>query len=197
MAQGKSSVWQRTTERSKTVWIGLLGGTVLFVLAGAEQQALRQAPDASIPLVGYDELMTRRVDERRALFAEITPENKAMIVRTHAERWLVRNTGRLSGSQVAAFRDIILLIEPELFGRTPDDAREEALRAKMECRVSPDDAMHALSLTNMLEGASKPEGLNPTWTRWSQAKCWLERIAEGILCFVPTVPRSASAWPIP
>jgi hypothetical protein len=170
--------------------IGLIAATIVIAVANFSARNVSQGGTPAVAsMTAYDDFMKLTVGQRRDRFHGLAAENKAMIFRTHAERWLAGNRGRLTASEIAMFEEIIAFITPGLYDRQPDgalDKREEALRAKMRCRVSPDDVMAAM---NVLTRATDSRPPTPTWTYLSQAKCWLEWIAEGFMDYIPASRR--------
>ena len=169
---------------------GLIGAFIVLVMGGAgATDASHVRLQASAPWNDYDDFMKLSVHQRHARFDTISAENKAMIVRTHSERWLRNNRGRLSASEVEVFEEIIAFISPDLYRKRRDDAldkREGALRAKMKCRVNPTDIREA---TNLFRETSESPPPKLTWSYLSQAKCRFEWILEGVVDYVPNTRR--------
>lgn len=85
-------------------------------------------------------------EQRTARFANLTAENKAAIMRTHAEKWLEKNRGRLSATQAATVQKAVDFVTPALY-RQPL-ARElveksDALKGELQCRLRRSDALEA------------------------------------------------------
>lgn len=160
--------------------------TVLALGADTPQNASPDRSSAPIVSPSYDDFARLPADRKRERFFALTPEGRAMIYRTHAERWLASNRARLSGSEIAVFEEIVAFITPELYGRTLDrglEERERALQARMRCRVSDEDVMAMMDVFEDTPVASPPRR---TWTYLSQAKCWVEWAAESLVAYVPT-----------
>jgi hypothetical protein len=133
----------------------------------------------------YQDFMKLPADERPALFAAITPESKAVIMRTHIERWIHSNKERLTTSEIAVFEEIAAWVTPQIYRKGTEralDQREQALRARMRCGVSPEDVRAA---TNLYAPASIPLSEKATWSYLDQAKCWIEWFLEGVIDYVP------------
>jgi hypothetical protein len=94
----------------------------------------------------YQEFMQLALQQRTARFAALSPENRALIVRTHAEQWLERNRGRLSTGQVDLVHRAIGFLTPTLY-RTPDDPelvkKSKALESELRCRLRRSDVIEA------------------------------------------------------
>lgn len=66
------------------------------VVTSVGQQPAARVAAAQIT---YDQFIQLDPQARRERFGRLNAENKALIKRTHAERWLVRNRARLSEAQ--------------------------------------------------------------------------------------------------
>lgn len=163
--------------------------SVVLVLGSAQGHTLQRAPAVAPSFIAYADFIELSVDQRRARFGELSAENRSLIVRTHAERWLANNRGHLTASEVAVFQEVINFVTPARYvkgANTEPDREEAALRAKMRCRVSPDDLVQAF---NVFGAASESRASKPTWTYLTQAKCWLEWGAEDLVDYLPSVRR--------
>lgn len=78
--------------------------------------------------VSYDEFGPMDDQQKLAVFNEVSPENRAVLVRTQAERWLAAHHRRLSDEQVEAVEGAIAFIEPSRY----DDEDREADQAAMQ-----------------------------------------------------------------
>jgi hypothetical protein len=162
---------------------------VAFTVVGTQAHARHVAQGVAQSIVTYDDFMKIRVDQRRGRFGTLSAENKSLIVRTHAEHWLTTNRARLTASEIGIFQEMITFITPERYAKRTEtgmDREEQALRAKMRCRVSTEDVMEAF---NVFGAPSTAGAAKPKWTYLSQAKCWLEWIAEDLVAYVPTIRR--------
>lgn len=149
------------TRRPLMMRTGLIAAFIVLVMGDAgATDAPHVRLQASAPWNDYDDFMKLSVHQRHARFDTISAENKAMIVRTHSERWLYNNRGRLTASEVEVFEEIIAFVTPDLYRERHDDTldkREEALRAKMRCRVSPADIREATSLFREASESASPK----------------------------------------
>ena len=98
--------------------------------------------------VTYDEFGPMADQDKIRVFNEVSPENRALLVRTQAERWLAANRDRLSEEQVEAVEGAIAFIRPELY----DEANREAEQAEMQvvmqsvtAVLSDAEVMHAFT----------------------------------------------------
>jgi len=94
--------------------------------------------------VNYDQFFLKSIKERFEIFNEISAENRAFLVKTHAERWLVANRSRLAHEQVSVVEELIQSISPEWYKTKPDfseeiDPKVEALIKKVEAVLSHED----------------------------------------------------------
>ena len=74
--------------------------TVVITMVGLmfnAQEGRRSAPD-----VTYSNFIRLDPEQRDERFRLLSPENKAMLKRTHARSWLVRNRSQLTTAQIAA-----------------------------------------------------------------------------------------------
>jgi len=101
------------------------------------------------PTIGYDQFFLKPLQERVKIFNQISAENCALLIKTHAERWLVANRSRLTHEQVAIVEEIIGSISPEWYKteRVFDKIEQEveALRQKAEAVLSPEDILQLMS----------------------------------------------------
>jgi len=75
--------------------------------------------------VSYDEVFRKPSGERLRIFNEVSADNRALLVRTHAGRWLAANRARLSAGQIAAVERVIAAIEPKWYEPERDEAAFE------------------------------------------------------------------------
>jgi len=68
--------------------LGLIAVSVVLVLGSAQGHTRQRAPGAASSFIAHDDFMKLSVDQRRDRFGELSAENKSLIVRTHAKRWL-------------------------------------------------------------------------------------------------------------
>jgi hypothetical protein len=97
-------------------------------------------------MIGYDGFFLCSVEERREIFNEISADNRAFLVKTHAERWLAANRSRLTDEQVSVVEELIQSILPEWYKTKHDfseeiDPKFEALINKVEAILSREDVI--------------------------------------------------------
>lgn len=102
------------------------------------------------PTISYDEFMPRPREERIGIFNKISAENRALLVVTHVGRWLSINRPRLSREQIAVVQEIVGSISPAWYDVERRDFEKiapqiEALQAKAEAVLSPEDVIQLLS----------------------------------------------------
>jgi hypothetical protein len=99
--------------------------------------------------IGYDQFMPQPLEDRRKIFNEISAENRALLIKTHVERWMAANRPRLTGEQIAILEEIILCITPERYQAERDMEKihqeAEALRQKAETVFSREDVRQIMS----------------------------------------------------
>ncbi len=99
--------------------------------------------------IGYDQFMPQPFKERLKIFNEISAENRALLVKTHVERWLAANRHRLTQEQGAVLEEIIPSISPEKYRVERDDEKVmreiEAWQEKAEAVFSRDELRQIVS----------------------------------------------------
>jgi hypothetical protein len=88
--------------------------------------------------VSYDQVYLKPVKARIDIFNSITAENRAFLVKTHAERWLRVNRPRLTPQQLAAVEELIHAISPEWYRA---DRNWENIEPEIEVLVSNVEAV--------------------------------------------------------
>lgn len=168
---------------------GLMGAFILLAVGGATAtDAPHVRLQVTAPWSHYDDFMKLTADQRRARFNVISGENRVTIIQTHVKRWLHNNRARLTVRELAVFEEIIAFLSPGLF-REPDstlDKREDAVRARMRCRVAPEDVREA---TNVFADASGLPRQKVNWSYLRQANCWIDWMIEGVVDYVPNTRR--------
>ena len=85
-------------------------------------------------------------EQRRARFAAFSPQNKALIMRTHAGQWLEKNRSRLTANQVMLVERAIEFVTPALY-QTPNDPElikeTKELESQLKCRLRRSDVREA------------------------------------------------------
>lgn len=131
-----------------TTTLGVVAtSVVLFGLTGALQVPPGQASEAA---VSYESFMQLDAQVREERFGAMSPENKSLIMRTHAETWLAKNRARLSTSQVALVQDAIEFLSPELYRNPTDpgfDEKGRELEKAFRCALPRSDVMELFGAT--------------------------------------------------
>jgi hypothetical protein len=129
--------------------------------------------------------MRQPVQQRQERFSRLGADSKALMVRTHAERWVAKNKTRLSSSELGVLQEAIAFITPRIYEAPMDPQvlkRESDLKASMRCRVNTDDVFAAFDVFN----ASPISQEKSRWSYLSQAKCWIGWFAESVVDYIPT-----------
>jgi hypothetical protein len=92
-------------------------GTLLASLACASV-ALSQ-PTLAQPIISYDSLWKHDVETRLKVFGSLSQENKAEILTTQIQRWILKNRDRLSAAQISLLEERMALAKEDLAGRLP------------------------------------------------------------------------------
>lgn len=99
--------------------------------------------------ISYDQFMPQTLRRRIQLFNEVSAENRALLLRTHVERWLAANRRRLTPEQIAILKEIGERISPEWYREDRDFERlrdeVEGLRARAEAVLPLEDVVQILS----------------------------------------------------
>ncbi len=110
----------------------------------------------------YDEFMPHPLQERIRIFNEISADNRALLMKTHVERWLAANRPRLNDEQVAVVEEILRFITPESYRAEGDrekaEQEAEALREKAASVFSREDVVQIMS--NRADYVPAVEGKN-------------------------------------
>jgi hypothetical protein len=127
------------------MWTTLVVIVTTVALFGGGRHGQEPKPTASSGPT-YQEFMKLSRQQRTERFSALSPENRALIIRTHAEQWLERNRGRLSTGQVALVQKAIDFVTPALY-RTPNDPelieKSKALELELQCRMRRSDLLEA------------------------------------------------------
>lgn len=99
--------------------------------------------DQDRPGTDYEAFYCSPHDERIRIFNDITPANRALLIKTHAGRWLAVNRARLQPEQTRAVEQFIETVSPEWYQILPEGEdvhpEAEALVKKIEAVLSRDD----------------------------------------------------------
>ena len=167
----------------------ICAAAVAIVLSGCiSVQAQQAAPPTGVSTVTYDSFMRLDATHRMAEFNRVGPESKAMLVRTHAERWLAGNRARLSSSEIKVFQEVIAFVTPEIYQKPLDPKvmkREADIKEGLKCRVNINDVVAMFDMF----GRQDRTATATEWTYLRRAKCWVEWFAEGIVGYLPTIRR--------
>ena len=123
---------------------GLLAMALVVLLAMTTAVAQETAQP-----IDYDTFMQMDFQGRLRTFNQITPENKAALVRTHIERWLDKNRSRLNAEQIKVMEENVAFVAADAY-RLPRDPRKmeqaQALEAKTAAVFSGSDMSQALTI---------------------------------------------------
>jgi len=131
-----------------TATLGIAATTMMLLgLPGTLQEPPGQTSKAAVSYESFMQLDARVREDR---FGAMSPEDKSLIMRTHAERWLDKNRARLSTSQVALVRDAIEFLSPELYRNPADpgfDEKGRELEKAFRCALPRSDVMELFGAT--------------------------------------------------
>jgi hypothetical protein len=124
----------------------------------------------------YDEFAKLPSSQRDALYASLSPEDKAELLRASFQRWLDEHRATLSNRQVAAVREAVEFVTPELF-RTPQDPKvidkQLAVSEKLSCSLGPELAY------SLAKGQAPSQRVERTWTQ--VVETWIDWVVECVV----------------
>jgi hypothetical protein len=162
-------------------------GLVSLALAVGSVVAAPRSQSTNVGAISFDDFMRLDAQQRRERFNQLDATNKAMLVRTHAERWLAKNSHRLGAPEQAFIKEAIALATPEIFNASVDPKtaqRQDEFKDRYRCRVNPADVSAAFDVFGYRGNAAK----NERWTYLNQAKCWIAWFTESAIDFLPSPP---------
>ena len=99
--------------------------------------------------ISYDQFMPQSFEERLRIFNEVSAENRALLIKTHVERWLAANRPRLAHEQIDLIEEFIGFISPEKYQAQRDEEKvmreAETLRKKAEALFSAEDMIQIMT----------------------------------------------------
>jgi hypothetical protein len=102
---------------------------LVLAVIGVAALAFSSSVSAQATTVDYDTLMQQQDKAAiRRQFAQLSPENKALIVRTQIERWINANRARLLPAQLQVMQEMAAVVSPDLY--SPN--RTEATLARVQ-----------------------------------------------------------------
>ncbi len=115
---------------------------LIAVLAAAVTALAAQT--SARPPVDYDTFYKLDVQERIRVFNEITPENRADLVKEQVRRWTDLNRTRLNAEQLKLLDDVTAALTPDVYRlprRQEAVDRMKALEARATALFSREDAL--------------------------------------------------------
>jgi len=121
--------------------------TIMAVVAVANPAHAQVAPASAA--VDYDTFMRQDVQGRIGVFNQVTPENRAELVRTQIIRWVEGNRARLTPEQLKVTDENLAFVTPDRYQQQMN--QEQRAQAKeMEVRTaavfSREEMMQALTI---------------------------------------------------
>ena len=117
---------------------------------GVAALAFSSSVSAQAPTVDYDTLMQQQDKAAiRRQFAQLSPENKALIVRTQIERWITANRARLSPAQLQVMQEMAAVVSPDLYSPNRTEgtlARVQELEKRAISLLGKEDVGRAATL---------------------------------------------------
>ena len=102
---------------------------LVLAVIGVAPLAFSSSVSAQTPTVDYDTLMQQQDKAAiRRQFAQLSPENKTLIVRIQIERWITAIRARLSPAQLQVMQEMAAVVSPDLY--SPN--RTEATLARVQ-----------------------------------------------------------------
>lgn len=99
--------------------------------------------------IDYDEFRRTTWDERTAIFAALSAEEKAELFRSQAGGWLERHRAELNDAQIAIIEEAIQLAVPALYeSEKPDDlvARTKDVERRARAVLTQAQIVDALTM---------------------------------------------------
>lgn len=127
---------------------------VAFQAAGAPAAAQSPAPAT----LSYEEFISLDSPARRERLAQMSPDRRAALKRTHADRWFAAHGNRLSSAQVAVFAEAREFLTAERYARPDDEEarkREAALTQRLTCVLGTHNTRQAFVLHLPPESAER------------------------------------------
>lgn len=121
-----------TQTRTRLVRSMMIAAMCAAGLGGSLVRAQAPGEKTPVPAWSYDTHCQKPVAEKRRIFREASPELKARIARTQAERWRDANLAVLTTEQKRALNDLIAAITPDLFKESEESAKTvQTLEARL------------------------------------------------------------------
>lgn len=125
----------------------ITGALIAIALAAVCLLARISAAQAS--RIEYDVFCTMDLRNKEKVFGEISPENRAALVRTQIQRWLDKNRSRLTAEQIKIMEENIAIVKADLY-KFPRNEVELAKAKSLEQRtlavMSREDMAEALTI---------------------------------------------------
>ena len=121
----------------------------IMTMIGVAALAFSSSASAQAPTVDYDTLMQQDKAAIRRQFNQLSPENKALIVRTQIERWIAANRARLSPAQLQVMEEMAAVVSPDLYSPNRTEAtlaRVQELEKRAISLLGKDDVGRAATL---------------------------------------------------
>ena len=123
---------------------------LVLAVIGVAALAFSSSVSAQAPTVDYDTLMQQQDKAAiRRQFAQLSPENKALIVRTQIERWISANRARFSPAQLQVMQEMAAVVSPDLYSPNRTEAtlaRVQELEKRAIALLSKEDVGRAATL---------------------------------------------------
>jgi hypothetical protein len=119
--------------------------TIALVTATSALAQVTQLPAN----VDYDTFMQQDVQRRIRTFNQITPENRAELVRTQITRWVDQNRARLTPEQLKMMEENLAFVTAARYQQPPNDedkTRANDLQARTVALFSRDDIRQAMTI---------------------------------------------------
>ena len=121
----------------------------LIAIAVAAICLLARTTAAQASRIEYDVFCTMDLKNKEKVFGEISPENRAALVRTQIQRWLDKNRSRLTAEQIKIMEENIAIVKADLY-KFPRNEVELAKARSLEQRtlavMSREDMTEALTI---------------------------------------------------
>ena len=121
----------------------------LIAIAVAAICLLARTTAAQASRIEYDVFCSMDLKNKERVFGEISPENRAALVRTQIQRWLDKNRSRLTAEQIKIMEENIAIVKADLYKFPRNEVELEkakSLEQRTLAVMSREDMAEALTI---------------------------------------------------
>jgi hypothetical protein len=125
--------------------------------------------------ITFEEFDRLPAAHQAAVYATVSPEEKAQLLRARFQRWLDENSAALSARQQSAVREVIETVSAELF-RNPQDP------ASVQRQVTTSEKVYCALGSELAFAFAKDQRAGPVERTWTQAvHQWVDWTMECVI----------------